>query len=139
MPWAELFKNILGGGGVAPALFLLIVGGLTSAVIVLARAFQKSELTRDTERSNETRNLLAIQEKRLEEGKAMLSALERTATALAAHTLAVESRTQTVSEMVQVLAKVAQTQETTRDHFVRVADRLEEANKTTHNLLRQGR
>jgi hypothetical protein len=139
MPWADLLKNILGGGGVAPALFLLVVGGLATAIIVLARAFQKSEATRDTERSNETTNLLAIQEKRLEEGKAMLSALERTATALAAHTLAIESRTTAIAEMVQVLAKVAQTQESSRDYFSRAVDRLEEGNKETHRLLRQGR
>jgi hypothetical protein len=139
MPWPEILKQVLGGGGIAPALFLLVVGGLSAAVIVIARAFQKSETTRDTERSNETKNLLAIQEKRLEEGKAMLSALERTAAALAAHTLAIESRTTAISEMVQVLAKVAQTQETSREYFSRAVDRLEEGNKETHRLLRQGR
>jgi hypothetical protein len=136
MPWTDVFKGILGAGGVPPALFLMVVGGLTIAIVVLARAFQKSEDARDIERANDAKSALAIQEKRIEEGKAMLLALERTATALAAHTAALESRTNTVAEMVQALAKIAQNQDATRTHFEGITTRLEEAQKETLRLLR---
>jgi ABC-type protease/lipase transport system fused ATPase/permease subunit len=136
MPWTDIFKNILGSGGVHPALFLLVVGGLAMAVIVLARAFQRSEVARDTERSFEANNILSIQEKRIEEGKAMLLALERTSTALAAHTAALESRTVAVNEMVQALARMNHAQESSREHFKGVAERLEENQKIALGLLR---
>jgi hypothetical protein len=129
MPWDEILKGILGGGGVPPALFLLIVLGLVFALVVVAKAFSKSEAARDTERDLCSQAANGIQEKRIEEGKAMLLALERTSAALATHTAAVEGRTQVISDLVNGLAKVAQNQETIRDHFKGVTDRLEQGQK----------
>jgi hypothetical protein len=137
MPWSEIFKQVLGISGVHPALFLLVVGGLAVAIVVLAKAFQRSEEARDIERAAEAKNILAIQDKRIEEGKAMLLALERTSTALAAHTAALESRTKTVNEMVQALAMMAQTQQASREHFQGVAQRLEENQRVIMGIVRE--
>jgi ABC-type transporter Mla subunit MlaD len=136
MPWDELLKAILGGEGVPPALFLLIVLGLVFALVVLAKAFSKSEAARDAERDACANAANLIQEKRIEEGKAMLLALERTSAALAAHTAAVEGRTQVINDLVQGLAKVVQNQEAIRDQVKGGIDRLEKVHADILNVMR---
>lgn len=125
MPWPEIFKGILGAGGVPPALFLLMVLGLVSGLIWALNALKNEQAARDVERAEAARAAKEIQEKRIEQGLEMMKALERTAAALTTHTVAVESRTVMMNALVKGVDKFATQEEASRKYFEAVSVRLE--------------
>jgi hypothetical protein len=125
MPWNDIFKGVLGAGGISPALFLLVVGGLVIGLITLASSLKKERDARDTERDAAAKALNDLQEKRISEGREQLLALERTATALTAHTTALEGRTITLQELVRGVDNFARQEDINRRFFEGVSVRLE--------------
>lgn len=67
----------------------------------------------------------AINEKRLDDSRALITALERNATVLAQHSSSLDARTQAQNQLVQTVAAMAQSQEASRDRFRDQADRME--------------
>lgn len=136
MPWQDILKGVLGAGGVPPALFLLVVSGLAVAVIVLASSLKKERDARDTEREAAAKQLHELHEKRHTEGREMLLALERNASALTAHLTALEGRTVTLQELVRGVDSFARQEEVNRKFFEGVSVRLEKGVEDVLDVLR---
>lgn len=142
LPWVDIFKGVLGAGGVPPALFLLVVGGLVAGLLFAISLLRDEQHGRDEdqkarleERTAAAEAANAIQEKRILEMREMLSALERTAKALTTHTIALEARAVMMNDLVTGVAKLVHNQEATREHFTGVATRLEGGIAKTIEML----
>lgn len=136
VPWSEIFSGVLGAGGVPPALFLLIVGGMAAALIGVTVTLRKEQEARDMEREAAAKAMIDIQEKRLLETREMLLALERTGTALTTHTTSLESRTVTLMQLVKGVEDFALKEDLNRRYFEEVGKRIEEGIKTLANEIR---
>jgi hypothetical protein len=75
-------------------------------------------------------------EKRIEEQRQILVALERNIVSSAALTASIESRTKAINDLVQGFAALVQTQEASRDRFRELGDRLERRQEEALNILR---
>jgi hypothetical protein len=133
MPWDKVLGAILGmQGGVHPALFLLTLGGLAWVLL----EWRKCEAARRTEYTGLLLQANTHYEKRIEEQKQILIALERNIVSSAALTASIESRTKAINDLVQGFAALVQTQEASRERFRELGERLERRQEEALNTLR---
>jgi hypothetical protein len=133
MPWDKVLGAILGmQGGVHPALFLLTLGGLAWVLL----EWRKCEAARRTEYTGLLSQANTHYEKRIEEQKQILIALERNIVSSAALTASIESRTKAINDLVQGFAALVQTQEASRERFRELGERLERRQEEALNTLR---
>jgi hypothetical protein len=126
MPWSDVFASILKiEGGVHPALFLLVILALFTAIIVLWRSWKECEELRRKESSEWIAQREEFFEKRFAEQKEILIALERNTTGMATLTSSLNARTEPIKEMVNGLSSLVISQQASRDHFKEQANRLE--------------
>lgn len=134
MDIGELFKAVLAiEGGIHPALFLLAVGALVWTVLEL----RKSEAARRGEYKECTEAAQQTYEKRIEEQRPVLVALERNVVALAAMTHSIDSRTAAINDLVQGFAALVNTQDVRRDHYVETIKRMESRQEENLRLTRE--
>lgn len=133
MPWDKLIGTILGiEGGVHPALFvmaLVVIGWLVLELRADGKA-RRQEFRECSTAAN------AIYEKRIEEQKQVLIAMERVTVAMATLSASVESRTKVINELVQGFGTLASVLEANRDRDKELGDRVEKRQEDILSLLR---